>query len=67
MEDLFYNVLQPHLGKGMEKRTHLDMLRHLVYNGPDHIPLFPPLPLDKISTDLLLSCDPEGGNDLLAY
>ncbi|MEA3459378.1 MAG: dihydropteroate synthase [Chloroflexota bacterium] len=42
------------------------MLRHLGYNGPDLIALFPPLLLNTISTDFLLSCHPEGGNDLLA-
>jgi len=62
----FYNVLRPHLGAGMEKRTPLEILRHLGYNGPDWIALFPPLLLDTISVDLLLSFDPEGGNDLLA-
>ncbi|MBC7262788.1 MAG: hypothetical protein H5T64_00345 [Chloroflexi bacterium] len=63
----FYNVLRPHLGTGMEKRTPLQVLRSLGYNGVDQIALFPPLLLDRISTDLLLACDPEGGNDLLAY
>jgi len=62
-----YNVLRPHLGKGMEKRTPLQMLRHLGHNGRDHIALFPPVLLNKISTDLLLACDPESGNDLLTY
>jgi hypothetical protein len=50
----------------MEKRTPLEILRHLGYNGPDWIALFPLLLLDTISADLLLSFDPEDGNDLLA-
>jgi hypothetical protein len=63
----FYNVLRPHLGKGMEKRSPFEVLKDLGYNGPESIALFPPLILDYVSTDLLLSFDPEGGNDLLAY
>ncbi len=63
----FYNVLRPHLGKQMDKATPLQVLHRLGYNGADHIALFPPILLGKISTDLLLSCDPKGGNDLLAY
>jgi len=51
----------------MEKQTPLEALRRLGYNGPDQIALFPPILLDKISTDLLLARDPEGGNDLLTY
>jgi hypothetical protein len=60
-------VLLPHLGVGMDKKTPLEMLRHLGYNGPGWISLFPPILLDTISADLLLSFDPEDGNDLLAY
>jgi transposase len=63
----FYNVLRPHLGKDMAKSTPLQVLHRLGYNGHDRIALLPPILLGKISTDLLLSCDPEGGNDLLAY
>jgi len=62
----FYNALRPHLGYGMRQSPPLDALRRLGYNGPDSIALFPPLLLDPISTDLLLACDPEVGNDLLA-
>jgi len=61
-----YNVQRPHLGKGMKKQTSLEVLQLLGYTGLDQIALFPPLLLDKISTDLLLSYDPEDGNDLLA-
>ena len=63
----FYNVLRPHLGKQMAKSTPLQVLHRLGYNGDDRIALLPPIPLGSISTDLLLSCDPDGGNDLLAY
>jgi transposase len=63
----FYNVQRPHLGEGMDKQTPLEVLRRLGYNGPDQIALFPPLLLDEISSDLILACDPEGGNDLLTY
>ena len=62
----FYNVLRPHFGYDMHQSPPLDALRRLDYNGPDSIALFPPLLLDPISTDLLLACDPEVGNDLLA-
>ena len=53
--------------KGMHKQTPLAVLHRLGYNGPDQIALFPPILLDTISTDLLLDCDPEDGNDLLTY
>ena len=62
----FYNVLSPHLGKQMAKSTRLQVLHRLGYSGHDRIALLPPILLGSISTDLLLSCDPEGGNDLLA-
>ncbi len=62
----FYNVLRPHLSYDMHQSPPLDALRGLDYNGPDSIALFPPFLLDPISTDLLLACDPEVGNDLLA-
>ena len=61
-----YNVLRPHLGAGMDQRTPLATLRHLGYTGDDHITLLPPILLDPISTDLLLSYDKQDGNDLLA-
>ncbi len=63
----FYNVLRPHLGKQMAKSTPLQVLHRLNYNGDDRIALLPPILLDTISTDLAFSCDPEGGNDLLAH
>jgi putative transposase len=63
----FYNVLRPHLGKQMAKSTPLQVLHRLGYNGDDRIALLPPILLGNISTDLLLACDPQGGNDLLAY
>ena len=62
-----YNVLRPHFGSGMEQRPPLAALRHLGYTGDDCIALLPPILLDPISSDLLLSCDQQGGNDLLAY
>ena len=51
----------------MDKSTPLQILRRLGYNGDDLIALLLPILLGKISTDLLLSCEPTGGNDLLAY
>lgn len=61
-----YNVLRPHFGAGMEQRPPLAVLRDLGYTGDDHIALLPPILLDSISADLLLACDKETGNDLLA-
>jgi transposase len=61
----FYNTRRPHFGDQMDKRTPLAVLQDLGYNGPEHIAVLPPLLLDTVSTDLLLACDPEGGNDLL--
>jgi putative transposase len=62
----FYNVLRPHFGQGMNKEPPLRVLHRLGYNGPEHIALLPPLLLDAIGSDLLLACDAETGNDLLA-
>lgn len=45
----------------------LEVLCRLGYNGPDQIALFPPILLDRISTDLILACVLGGGNDLLTY
>ncbi len=61
-----YNVLRPHFGAGMEQKPPLAVLRHLGYTGDEHIALLPPILLDPISADLLLACDKETGNDLLA-
>jgi len=61
-----YNVLRPHFGAGMDQRPPLVALRHLGYTGNDQIALLPPILLDPISSDLLLSCDAKDGNDLLA-
>jgi len=62
----FYNVCRPHLGDQMERAAPLDVLHRLRYNGPDSLAAFPPILLDPISSDLLLSCDPEVGTNLLA-
>ena len=61
------SVQRFHLGAGMDHQPPLAVLRRLGYNGSDRIALLPPILLDPISPELLLSCDPEGGNDLLAY
>jgi transposase len=63
----FYNVLRPHTGEGMNDRSPLNMLQSCGYSGDERVALLPPILLDPISTDLLLSCDPKGGNDLLAH
>jgi hypothetical protein len=62
-----YNVLRPHSGVGIDNRPPLAVLQRLGYTGDERIALFPPVLLDDISTDLLLSCCPETGNDLLAH
>ena len=62
----FYNTLRPHFGHGMHQKPPLAVLRQLGYDGPDSIAAMPPILLDEISADLLLACDPETGNDLLA-
>jgi transposase len=61
-----YNVLRPHFGAGMAQRTPFATLRELGYNGDSTIALLPPILLDPISSDLLLSCDRQAGNDVLA-
>ena len=50
----------------MNKEPPFRVLQRLGYNGPEQIALLPPLLLDAIGTDLLLACEPETGNDLLA-
>ena len=62
-----YNVLRPHSGVGMHQQPPLTVLKRLGYTGRDEIALFPPILLDPISTDVLLSRDPQGGNNLLAH
>jgi len=62
----FYNTIRPHFGKGMDEKSPLEVLASLGYNGPATIAALPPLLLDQISTDLVLSVRIEGGNDLLA-
>ena len=64
---VFYNRYRPHMGHGMEGQPPFTVLRRLEYTGPDTLASFPPLVLDTISADLLLSCDPKDGNDLLAH
>jgi putative transposase len=61
-----YNTLRPHFGIGMEQRPPFAALRNSGYTGDQQIALLPPILLDPISSDLLLSCDPKDGNDLLA-
>lgn len=65
--EYFYNALRPHFGHDMGERTSLEMLYELGYTGDAAIALFSPFLLDKISTHLVLSCYPGGGNDLLAH
>ncbi|NIO00259.1 MAG: helix-turn-helix domain-containing protein, partial [Anaerolineae bacterium] len=65
--EYFYNVLRPHFGTGMEESPPLAVLQRLGYTGSRAIASFPPVLLDNMSTDLLMACDPQGGNDLLAH
>ena len=62
----FYNVTRPHFGKQMNREPPLEVLGTLGPNGPGSVAALPPTLLDEISTDLVLACDPETGNDLLA-
>ena len=62
----FYNALRPHQGYDMDDRPPLGKLKDLGYNGSDSIATFPIVLLDDVSADLLLGCDPEVGNNLLA-
>jgi len=39
---VFYNMLRPHYGAGMEGRPPLTVLKHLGYTGPDTLTAFPP-------------------------
>ena len=51
----------------MDGKSPLAVLKGLGYNGDEAIALFPPIILDRISADLILSCDKEVGNELLAH
>ena len=62
----FYNVTRPHFGKGMDGKPPLEVLGNLGYNGPATVATLPPIILDESRTDLVLACDPDTGNDLLA-
>lgn len=61
----FYNAVRPHTGKKMDNRTPLQVLRQLGYRGGDTIAYMPPIVLDDVSADILLSFDPEYGYHLL--
>lgn len=62
----FYNVHRPHQGIGMDELSPLAKLKNLAYDGPDRIADFPIALLDDYSPELILGCDAEVGNDLLA-
>ncbi|PWH15396.1 MAG: hypothetical protein DDG58_11170 [Ardenticatenia bacterium] len=62
-----YNGLRLHTEAGTENQPPLAVLRCLGYRGDEGIVLFPPVLLDGIAADRLLICDPEAGNELLAY
>ncbi len=62
----FYNVIRPHFGKGMNAKPPLDVLHNLGYNGPATLGALAPIILDGISTDLVLACHKDPGNDLFA-
>ncbi|MCS7261550.1 MAG: hypothetical protein NZ765_12380 [Anaerolineae bacterium] len=61
-----YNVCRPHSVVGMDHQPLLAVLHRLGYTGDAWIALVLPVLLDAISTDLLLSCDPETSNDLFS-
>jgi hypothetical protein len=63
----YYNVSRPHMGGGMAGHPPLGVLQAHGFSGAERIALFPPLLLDPIADALLLACDPEGGNNLLAH
>ena len=59
----WYNTKRPHYGEGMNGKTPLEKLRSLGYNLPDEFAAFPPVLLDKFSSQWAVM----GGNDLLNY
>jgi hypothetical protein len=63
----YYNVSRPHMGGGMAGHPPLGVLQSHGFSGAERIALFPLLLLDPIADALLLACDPEGGNNLLAH
>ncbi|PWH20671.1 MAG: hypothetical protein DDG58_01560, partial [Ardenticatenia bacterium] len=56
-----------HTGVGMENQPPLAVLQRWGYRGDEGIALFPPVLLDGIAADLILACDLEAGNDILAH
>ncbi|MEM3658250.1 MAG: helix-turn-helix domain-containing protein [Candidatus Hadarchaeum sp.] len=63
----YYNLVRPHYGKGMEGKPPFLVLQELGYALPQEFAVFPPLILDKISADWVLSMASRGGNDVLAH
>ena len=51
----------------MNGRTPLAVLQSLGHTGDQAIAAFHPVLLDRLSTDLLMTCNSQGGIDLLAY
>ncbi|MBC7255443.1 MAG: hypothetical protein H5T66_04995 [Chloroflexi bacterium] len=51
----------------MGGQSPLTVLRHLGYQRPDSPAAMMPILLDPISTNLLVACDPDTGNDLLVH
>jgi hypothetical protein len=49
----------------MNQKPPLEILHNLGHNGPDTLAALPPILLDPISTDLVLACHANPGEDLL--
>ena len=63
----WYNTGRPHFGDKMNGKTPYEKLREASYNLPIEFCAFPPIILDKISSNLLLNFSKKGGNDLCDY
>lgn len=50
----WYNTKRPHYGAGMDGKTPLEKLRALGYNFPNEFAAFPPILLDKFSSQWIV-------------
>jgi transposase len=63
----WYNTDRPHFGDKMNGKTPYEKLKESGYNLPIKFCAFPPILLDKISSNLVLNFPKRGGNDLCDY
>ncbi len=63
----WYNTGRPHFGDKMNGKTPYEKLKESGYKIPIEFCGFPPIILDKISSQLVINFSEKGGNDLCVY